>query len=97
VTRRYLIEAHAPLFEDLDDVHVVFHGINKSGSLTMANVLREALIASGREDDLLSHYHLPGIMPLDEYRSMIEAGGGASLRWATIFMASLGRTPAETG
>jgi hypothetical protein len=79
VTQRYSIEARSPLFDGLDDVHVVFHGINKSGSLAMANVLREALIAAGREEDALSHYHLPGIMPLDEYRSLIEAKSGRFL------------------
>ena len=76
MTERFPVEANSALFEGLDEVHVVFHGINKSGSLAMANVLRESLIAAGREDDVLSHYHFPGVMPLEQYRAMIEAKHG---------------------
>jgi hypothetical protein len=76
VTDRFEIQATSPMFEGLDDVHMVFHGINKSGSLAMANVLREALTHAGREDDILSHYHFPGVMPLDEYRALVEAKRG---------------------
>lgn len=36
---------------------VVFHGINKSGSLAMANVLQEAFQFEGRESEFISHYH----------------------------------------
>ena len=70
------MEASSSIFERLGDVPVVFHGINKSGSLTMADVLREAMLAAGRESDILSYYHLPGGMPLDEYRRLIEAKRG---------------------
>lgn len=36
---------------------VVFHGINKSGSLAMANVLHKAFCHEGREHEFISHYH----------------------------------------
>lgn len=36
---------------------VVFHGINKSGSLAMAEVLREAFLFENRKDEFISHYH----------------------------------------
>ena len=76
MSERFPVEASSALFEGLDDVHVVFHGINKSGSLAMANVLREALIYAGREGDVVSHYHMRGILPLEDYRALIEARSG---------------------
>ena len=72
------VEAKSPLFAGLDGVQVVFHGINKSGSLSMANVLRRALVHQGRGDDMVSHYHSPG-MPLDAYRDLIDARSGRFL------------------
>jgi hypothetical protein len=39
------------------DRAVVFHGVNKSGSLAMANVMREAYTAQGREAEFYSAYH----------------------------------------
>ena len=43
-----------------DDAQVAFHGVNKSGSLAMANVLKEAFVSAGRASDFFSHYHLGG-------------------------------------
>jgi len=42
---------------DLENVQVVFHGINKSGSLAMAEVMREAYHSAGRGSEFVSHYH----------------------------------------
>jgi hypothetical protein len=39
------------------DRKVAFHGVNKSGSLAMANVLKEAYERAGRSNQLFSHYH----------------------------------------
>lgn len=44
---------------------LVFHGINKSGSLSMANVLKESFDYEGRSASLSSHYHLGGTV--DDY------------------------------
>jgi hypothetical protein len=41
----------------LPDRNVVFHGVNKSGSLAMADVLRAAYFASGRANQFFSTYH----------------------------------------
>jgi len=79
MTERFPVQANSPLFQDLDNVHVVFHGINKSGSLAMADVLREGLIAAGRAQDAVSHYHMPGVLPLDEYKALIESRSGRFL------------------
>jgi hypothetical protein len=37
--------------------NIVFHGVNKSGSLSMTNVMRKAYAAAGRGDDVFSRYH----------------------------------------
>lgn len=42
--------------DDLSDVQIVFHGVNKSGSLAMTKVLRAAYLSSGRADEFLCHY-----------------------------------------
>jgi hypothetical protein len=42
---------------DLARTQVVFHGINKSGSLAMAEVMREAYQSEGRSSEFVSHYH----------------------------------------
>ena len=42
-----------------------FHGINKSGSLAMANVLKEAFDYSELSSNIVSHYHLGGTV--DDY------------------------------
>ena len=76
MSERFPVQAQSPLFEGLEDVHVVFHGINKSGSLAMAEVLREGLIAAGREHDVLSHYHIPGVIPLEDFRALMDAKRG---------------------
>jgi hypothetical protein len=39
---------------------LAFHGINKSGSLAMANVIKESCDYFGLTSNLLSHYHLGG-------------------------------------
>lgn len=36
---------------------IVFHGVNKSGSLVLSNVLRESYEYAGRKEEFHSHYH----------------------------------------
>lgn len=79
MTDWYPIEAKSPLFEGLDDVPVIFHGINKSGSKSMASVLRRALFREKRMDEDLSHYHLKGGISLEEFRDRIESKTGRYL------------------
>ena len=38
------------------EVQVAFHGINKSGSLAMAKVIRDAYGIAGRQDEFFPHY-----------------------------------------
>lgn len=92
MTEWYPVEAKSSLFAELENVHTVFHGINKSGSLAMASVLRQALIAAGREDDVLSHYHMPGV-PLEAYRELLEAKNGRFLAVAHYLYGFLKPTP----
>jgi hypothetical protein len=39
------------------DRTVVFHGVNKSGSLAMSNVIRGAYVSADRANQFFSHYH----------------------------------------
>jgi hypothetical protein len=75
----YPVDARSPMFEGLDDVQFVFHGINKSGSKSMASVLRRALIQEKRADEDLSHYHCKPAIPIEEFRSRVEAKDGRSM------------------
>ena len=38
---------------------VIFHGVNKSGSMCFANVFRKAYIAASRREEFCCHYHAP--------------------------------------
>ena len=40
---------------------IIFHGVNKSGSLCLTNVLRDAFIKENRKDEFHSHYHVEGV------------------------------------
>lgn len=79
MTEWYPVEAKSPLFAGLDDVQVAFHGINKSGSKSMASVLRRALFREKRANDAVSHYHLKPTIPLDEFRDLIDSKKGRFL------------------
>jgi len=57
VSRRYSTRIGSGAPASLAGKRVVFHGINKSGSLAMANVLFEAYRHHGREKQFHSHYH----------------------------------------
>ena len=61
--------------EPLLDSQIVFHGVNKSGSLCMANVLRESYLQHGRMDQFLSLYHNPATN-LEEYRESVNSSSG---------------------
>ena len=43
------------------DSKIIFHGVNKSGSLCLADVMLEAYTAEGRKAQFHSHYHTRGI------------------------------------
>lgn len=54
---RYRIGLTVDAFpHDLRQTQVVFHGINKSGSLAMSEVIREAYAHAGRDAEFVSHY-----------------------------------------
>lgn len=57
------------------DSQIVFHGVNKSGSLCMANVLRESYQQHGRGDQFTSLYHSPATR-VEEYRETINNSTG---------------------
>lgn len=62
LSRRFSVGISPTLFrDDIGSVQIVFHGINKSGSLAMANVLREAYSFARREVEFISHYHNGGL------------------------------------
>ncbi|MCW5735184.1 MAG: hypothetical protein KIS73_13710 [Enhydrobacter sp.] len=53
---------------------IVFHGINKSGSLAMANVLKCSFEVCEARRDFISHYHLHG--DLKDYIDRMESTQG---------------------
>ena len=66
VNRRFLVPSMPECLAYLSAGNqLAFHGINKSGSLSMANVLKESFDYEGRSTCLSSHYHLGGTV--DEY------------------------------
>jgi sulfotransferase famil protein len=61
------------------DKKVVFHGVNKSGSLAMANVLRQSYQRASRTHQFLSHYHRSPSRLDELFESIRRNGGGHSL------------------
>jgi hypothetical protein len=51
------VDISAPTLAPAGDRPVIFHGVNKTGSLAMSNVLREAYLAADRADQFFSVYH----------------------------------------
>ena len=61
IAPRYIVPRFpVDLLDYNSDVQIAFHGVNKSGSLAMANVIKEAFDSAGRANELFSHYHLGG-------------------------------------
>jgi hypothetical protein len=54
-----------------EDKVVIFHGVNKSGSMCLANVLRTAYILARRRKQFYCHYHR-GRLEFDEMLQRIE-------------------------
>ncbi len=76
-----------------NDVQVAFHGVNKSGSLAMANVMKEAFDSAGRGSELLSHYHLGG----DFQKYIAEVNSGKASRGLLISHYLYGALPPRPG
>jgi hypothetical protein len=57
---------------------LVFHGINKSGSMCLANVLRSAYIMASRREEFYCHYH-DQRYAFDDLLRRIELATGPSL------------------
>jgi hypothetical protein len=79
MTKWYPVESKSSLFDNLEDVQVVFHGINKSGSKAMSDVLRRALSHGNRSHDALSHYHMNPRISLEELRDIVDNKRGRVL------------------
>jgi hypothetical protein len=76
-SRRFDLEINRSSFPHaLNDPQVVFHGINKSGSLAMANTLVEAFQSAGRGDDVFSHYHAGG--KDEDFKNRVDSAKGRS-------------------
>jgi hypothetical protein len=54
------------------DKKIVFHGINKSGSLCLAKVIRDAYAKAGRMEEIHSHYHSQPWIELDKYLDLFR-------------------------
>lgn len=60
MTPKFRVEVSGGLDPDrLDQKVVIFHGINKSGSMCFANVIRTAYIVAARREQFYCHYHKP--------------------------------------
>jgi hypothetical protein len=75
VTELFPVEVTAPNLPIAGDRPVVFHGVNKSGSLAMANVMRDAYDAAGRSDEFVSHYH-DRPQDFDEFAQAVQHAEG---------------------
>jgi hypothetical protein len=67
MTELFPIQVTAPNLPPAGDRPVIFHGVNKSGSLAMADVMYAAHEEAGRIDEVVSNYHNhpPGFDDLD--------------------------------
>jgi hypothetical protein len=68
--RYYVTVKGENFFSDTENAEIVFHTINKSGTLAMESVLREAFAAHGRSNEFLSHYEIHG--SLKEFIARVE-------------------------
>lgn len=59
---------------DLSAVQIVYHGVNKSGSMAMANAMQEAYRWAGREDEFVCHYKIR--CTDEEFRARVDAMQG---------------------
>ncbi|MDQ3414115.1 MAG: hypothetical protein M3480_03945 [Verrucomicrobiota bacterium] len=57
---------------------IVFHGVNKSGSMCLSNVFRTAYILAERRDEFYCHYHRPRV-EFDELLRNIDRSVGPAL------------------
>jgi Sulfotransferase family len=54
---RVAVATDAARLQPVGERPLIFHGINKSGSLVLTNVLRQAYFRAGRAHQVFSHYH----------------------------------------
>ena len=59
---------------DLGGVQIVYHGVNKSGSMAMANVMGEAYRWAGRGSEFVCHYKIR--CTDQEFRARVDAMNG---------------------
>lgn len=69
------VDVKAPGLQPAGDRPVVFHGVNKSGSLAMSDVLRSAYIAANRGSQFCSVYH-DSPPNLDQLATAMQAVSG---------------------
>lgn len=68
---RFEINVSSPTyFDGLEGAEIVFHAINKSGSLAMESVIREGFVASGRYGEMMSHYKRAGL--IEDFYDMVN-------------------------
>lgn len=60
---------------DLSGVQIVYHAVNKSGSMAMANAMGEAYRWVGREDEFVCHYRIR--CTDQEFRDRVDAMNGS--------------------
>lgn len=76
-----MIEAFAvPAIEEFDaqltqETQILFHGVNKSGSLAMATAMRDAYSFAERSGEFYAHYFQPRLN-LDEYLQEVQRREG---------------------
>jgi hypothetical protein len=71
----FIVQVTSPDIPVANDRQVVFHGINKSGSLAMADVIVQAYHDAGRANDVFSVYHgIPHEM--DRFTPIVENSSG---------------------
>jgi hypothetical protein len=75
MTPLFDVSVDAPLLPTAGDLPVVFHGVNKSGSLALSHVMRAAYGAAGRAEQFVSAYHAEPADPR-EFAGLVERASG---------------------
>jgi hypothetical protein len=79
LVKRFQVEVSGNIEQDrAENKTIIFHGVNKSGSMCLANVFRTAYIIASRRHEFYCHYHRPRY-EFDDLLRRIENSTGPAL------------------
>lgn len=72
---KYLVKLNGCIANSFNDKQVLFHGVNKSGSLCLSSAIKESYYAHGRHSQFYSRYHsIP--RDIESFREVIQSTQG---------------------